>query len=98
MEDSYSGDSAEEDPHEREVAGDDAGEDWSGRKKIVKRFSPAQTASLRANYNNGMVGIGKQYQVLMEKAATDAMLTINQVKVHYFFTITVLICHAPGYF
>ena len=69
-----------------------------GVKKTVKRFSPAQTASLRANYNNGMVGIGKQYQVLMEKAATDAMLTINQVKVHYFFTITVLICHAPGYF
>ena len=76
MEDSYSEASTEED---LQVRGDDCGEDRL--KQPVKRFSPAQTASLKASYANGMVGTGKQYQVLIEKTASGTALSISQVKV-----------------
>ena len=78
MADSYSEASTEED---LQVCGDDCGEYWSRLKQPVKRFSPAQTASLKASYANGMVGTGKQYQVLIEKTASGTALSISQVKV-----------------
>jgi len=63
-------------------SGEDCGRlDDPGSLKVAKGFTLAQTASLKASYASGMVGTGKKHQVLIEKAASDTLLTVDQIKV-----------------
>ncbi len=48
---------------------------------LDKRFTPAQRACLNANYASGMVGTGRKHQILLDKTASDTMLTMDQIKV-----------------
>ena len=46
-------------------------------------FSVAQTSLLKAFFDQGMVGVGEQYSSLIEKAAQDTALSVQQVKVRF---------------
>ena len=46
-----------------------------------KTFSVAQRACLKSFFSNGMVGVGKRYSSLIEQAANDTHLAVDQVKV-----------------
>ena len=48
-----------------------------------RRFSAAQTATLKAYYSGGMVGTGQKYKYFIEKAASTSRVTTEQVKVCY---------------
>ena len=50
-------------------------------KKKVTRFSVAQRACLNSYWFNGLTGCGKRHAALISQAASDAQLSIQQVKV-----------------
>ena len=70
-----------------DISEDSSQEDKTERLAVTpkvksKRFSPAQTVSLKAYYGNGMVGTGKKFDLLIAKGASDTLLTSDQVKVN----------------
>ena len=70
-----------------DISEDSSQEDKTERLAVTpkvksKRFSLAQTMSLKAYYGNGMVGTGKKFDLLIAKAASDTLLTSDQVKVN----------------
>ena len=55
----------------------------SGR---VRPFSDATVAALRAYHKKGMVGIGRNYSGVIEMAASETGLSVEQVKVSVYET------------
>ena len=55
----------------------------SGR---VRPFSDATVAALRAYHKKGMVGIGRNYSSVIEVAASETGLSVEQVKVSVYET------------
>lgn len=47
----------------------------------TRRFSAAQLACLNAYFKTGMKGVGDQYASVINRAAADTQLTVQQVKV-----------------
>ena len=87
-----------------DISEDSSQEDKTERLTVTpkvksKRFSLAQTVSLKAYYGNGMVGTGKIFDLLIAKAASDTLLTSDQVKVNlrklrYIYN-TILLVNCP---
>ena len=46
-----------------------------------RKFPPAVLASLNALFENGMVGVGKQYSFAIHRASLDTKLSTEQIKV-----------------
>ena len=53
-------------------------------RRTAKRsnFNCNQTATLSAYYQSGMRGVGKQYAILIARAAAETKLSREQVKVY----------------
>ena len=67
-----------------DISEDSSQEDKTERLAVTpkvksKRFSPAQTVSLKAYYG---MGTAKKFDLLIAKAASDTLLTSDQVKVN----------------
>ena len=58
-------------------------EDSVDSQDAPRRFSAAQTATLKAYYSGGMVGTGQKYKYFIEKATSTSRRTTEQVKVCY---------------
>lgn len=61
-----------------------------------RNFSVEQLATLQSMFASGMKGVGKQYSPLIEHAAEDTGLTIQQVKVqtlalHQYYQLAVVL-------
>ena len=48
-------------------------------------FSVAQTTHLNSLYKSGMISAAKRHRPLLEKAAADTGLTLQQVVVSYYY-------------
>ena len=76
-------DSSPEDCHYSSGTNDgDSSQDVLHQSFKVKKFSPAQTTTLKTYYSSGMVGTGKQFHLMIDNSAEDTGLTVVQVQVY----------------
>ena len=58
---------------------------------MAKVFDEAVVAELNALYKNGMVGVGAQYEALIDFAKEKTCLTDDQIKVSNYVIIIIII-------
>ena len=67
---------------EYDVVGDDSYREDENVSR-TRIFSVAQTAHLNSLYKSGMTSVAKRHRPLLEKAASDTGLTLQEVVIYY---------------